>query len=110
MDENPYQAPAEGRPSGQTSSVWAKAIASLLFFVSVLAAALSLFAFGLAVGEIITARNAGAVRLYSIWAAVLLVNAAAWAATAWAIRAKRTKLMIAAFLAVVLGFVLGFLG
>lgn len=105
MDENPYQAPAEGRPSGQMASDSAKAIASLLFFVFVLIAALCLFAFGLAVGEIITARNAAAVRLYSIWATVLLVNAAAWA-----IRSKRTKLMIASFLAVVLGFVLVFLG
>ncbi len=110
MDENPYQAPAEGRPSGHASSDSAKAIASLLFFVSVLIAALCLFAFGLAVGEIITARNAAAFRLYSIWATVLLVNAAAWAATAWALRSKRTKLMIAAFLADVLAFVFGVLG
>lgn len=110
MDENPYQAPAEARPSGQTSSDSAKAIASLLFFVCVLITALCLFAFGLAVGEIITARDAAAFRLYSIWAAVLLVNAAAWASTAWAIRSKRTKLLIAAFLADLLAFALGFLG
>lgn len=111
MDENPYKAPAEdARASSRKTIGVGRHFILIVAFSCALVSALSLFAFGLTVGEIATAQGIAASQMYAVWAGVFLMNAATWAATAWALWSKRSRIAIAAVLADVLALAFGYLG
>ena len=108
MDENPYKAPTnDGQTSGQKTPGLGRRVTVILAFPCFLIAGLSLFALGLAAGEIAAVPNMGASRMYMMLAAVFLISAATWGATGWALWTNRSRLAIAVILGSAIAIALG---
>lgn len=111
MEENPYKAPSDDDFAVNQKRVsLGRCLAVICIAPCLLIAAVCLFSIGLDLVLIALVSGIDFTWMHLAWWTLYLLNAATWAATAWAIWANRSRAVIAAFLADVVALMLGYLG